>query len=677
MRSENLKLKKKSAFQYYGEKETKSVVSETRNPEIYSHFILQGLSELFEEVQGIVSMQDLTNNAISHLATYADAQVGAFYLWNNSSHRLELSSGYGIDLKKERSVELSYGDDVVQRAATEKQTILIRHSRDNYTLKMGNICVNQIVATPIFYDDTLQGVLELGHSWQEFSVETLELLRLSSMIISTGITIIELNTIIDSWIKSCGKKEQYLQLEDSLKLHQMELSQANEELQRQVVILHEKAAELAHHNIEKEARTAELVIEKQKLIDNEQERKNLVVRLIAMQELADMNAEKAEHLTDLALANKKLFMVNNEFLALNDELVFQNKEKEARAAELAIANQELAAQNREKEAQAAELAIANQELASQNREKEARTAELAIANQELAAQNREKEARAAELAIAYEAKESLRIQVNHMQKLEIIGRLTSGIAHDFNNILACMMGFNEMNHDISDVMMDELSRTDLENNTKQIDLAGRRAVTLINKMLIYCRKETPKKEKMCVLPAQEIINEVLEMLYPMLTSQIKIEFINKCLINQGDCVTCENRNNCNTRIEVEITELHQVLMNLAVNARDAMKERGGVITFSLQKTLDVQAHCVACGAEFEGDFVELNVADNGTGIKPEIIYRIFDPFFTTKEQGEGTGLGLSAVSGIVHHSNGHILIESNLTPPNQGTKFRLLFPIPK
>ncbi|MEI7797124.1 MAG: ATP-binding protein [Methylococcaceae bacterium] len=86
--------------------------------------------------------------------------------------------------------------------------------------------------------------------------------------------------------------------------------------------------------------------------------------------------------------------------------------------------------------------------------------------------------------------------------------------------------------------------------------------------------------------------------------------------------------------------------------------------------------CVACGDKITGNFIEINVADNGTGITPKIINKIFDPFFTTKEQGAGTGLGLSAVSGIVHHCSGHILIDSVQTEPNHGTTFRLLFPIP-
>jgi two-component system cell cycle sensor histidine kinase/response regulator CckA len=150
------------------------------------------------------------------------------------------------------------------------------------------------------------------------------------------------------------------------------------------------------------------------------------------------------------------------------------------------------------------------------------------------------------------------------------------------------------------------------------------------------------------------------MLHPALTSRIKLEVVF----------------NCDGHIEIDAIDLHQILMNLAVNARDAMKKRGGIITISLEIVTDLTAHCVACAEKITGNFIELNVSDNGTGIEPKVISRMFDPFFTTKEQGEGTGLGLSTVSGMVHSSGGHILTDSNLTEPNQGTTFRLLFPIP-
>ena len=299
--------------------------------------------------------------------------------------------------------------------------------------------------------------------------------------------------------------------------------------------------------------------------------------------------------------------------------------------------------------------VTNIELAFQNSEKEKRTEELAIANTELAFQNSEKEKRVTELALALEQNILLSHQVNHMQKLESIGRLTSGIAHDFNNILACMLGYNEMNQYVHDDMSDESLKIELENNTKQIDLAGKRAVELINKMLTYCR-QNDDVEVTNIQPTQWVIQEVLEMLRPALTSRITLETVF----------------DCDEMIQIDAIDLHQIVTNLAVNARDAMKERGGVITISLKKTTSMKVHCVACASMIEGDFIELCVADNGTGIDPKIIHRLFDPFFTTKPQGEGTGLGLSAVSGIVHKSHGHLLVESVL---GQGTSFRLLFPI--
>ena len=270
--------------------------------------------------------------------------------------------------------------------------------------------------------------------------------------------------------------------------------------------------------------------------------------------------------------------------------------------------------------------------------------------------------------------ELLNRQMNHMQKLESIGRLTSGIAHDFNNILMCILGYNEMNVYISEDITDDELKIELENNTKQIDLAGKRAGALIDKMLMYCRQENDDIKKRDVQPTQAVINEVLELLRPALTSKIKIEFLDSCHINQEDCNTCGIRNHCDIRIQIHSGDLHQILTNLAINARDSMREKGGIITISLKKVTEMNVHCDACAKIIEGDFIELSVSDNGTGIEPKIIHRLFDPFFTTKEQGEGTGLGLSAVSGLVHSSHGHVLIDSDLTKENHGTTFRLFFP---
>ena len=270
--------------------------------------------------------------------------------------------------------------------------------------------------------------------------------------------------------------------------------------------------------------------------------------------------------------------------------------------------------------------------------------ELVVVNEELITSNNQNE-------ILYR-------QVNHMQKLESIGRMTSGIAHDFNNILACMMGYNDMNEYISDDITDEALKTELERNTKQINDAGKRAVALINKMLVYCRQDETYVNK-TVQPTQDVIQDVSIMLRPALTSaiQLKIEL------------------DCTKDIQIDSEDLHQILTNLGINARDAMKKSGGVIIISLKIVSEKETYCMACAKVINGDFIELSMADNGTGIEPKIFPRLFDPFFTTKEQGEGTGLGLSTVSGSVHRANGHILIESNVTEPNRGTTFRLLFPL--
>ena len=316
-----------------------------------------------------------------------------------------------------------------------------------------------------------------------------------------------------------------------------------------------------------------------------------------------------------------------------------------------------------------ELTLTNIVLASNTAERAARAVELVLVQ----VQNAEKEKRATELMASYEKNTLLNLQVNHMQKLESIGQLTSGISHDFNNILSCMLGYNEMNLEICDEMLDENLRDELEKNTKQIDNAGQRAVVLIKKMMTYCRQEKTR-EKSTIQPAQEVILEVLGMLRPALTNRIKIEF-DCCSIKNGECGICVKRNVCDTNMQIDTIDLHQILTNLAVNSRDAMKDYGGIITISLNVVSNMTFNCTACAETIEGNFVELSVSDNGSGVAPEIIHRLFDPFFTTKPQGEGTGLGLSAVSGLVHQAGGHLLVDSNQSELKHGTAFRLFFPV--
>ena len=345
-----------------------------------------------------------------------------------------------------------------------------------------------------------------------------------------------------------------------------------------------------------------------------------------------------------------------------------NIERAELTAELMRAYEEIATQKIQEEKQAFELSEAINSLTVQLAEKTERDAELVMANHKLAFQNSEKAKHAAELMISIALNEMLREQNNQLQKVEIIGQLTAGISHDFNNILSCILGYNEMNNDIRDDMKDDALKSELDNNTKQIANAGQRAVGLIGKMMTYARQNEESKIEIDERLMNAKIHDVLEMLKPMLTSKIQLDFVTDC-----DCVSYPEQDNC--AIQIDTSSLHQIITNLTVNARDAMKEVGNNITISLKKVVLSDIHCMACGEMMRGEFIKLAVTDNGSGMKPKIIRRIFDPFFTTKPQGEGTGLGLSTTMGLVHSANGHILVKSHLSGPTQGSSFQLLFPI--
>ncbi len=268
----------------------------------------------------------------------------------------------------------------------------------------------------------------------------------------------------------------------------------------------------------------------------------------------------------------------------------------------------------------------------------------------------ERENNKAKLLSTIEQNQVLNHQVNQMQKIESISRLTSGIAHDFNNILAAIIGYNQLNKFVAEDCLDEQLKEEIRFNTDQVGKASDRAAELIKKMMAYSR-QNPTNKEIEIRPTCEVINEVLDMMRPALTSifQLHAEV-------DGDFT-----------IQIDSTNLHQILTNLIVNARDAMKQ-GGNIIISLKQITTHELVCNACIETLEGDFIELSISDTGTGIGQKVIDHIFDPFFTTKPVGEGTGLGLSTVSGMVHEAHGHITIESKTTAPNTGTTFRLLFP---
>lgn len=249
-------------------------------------------------------------------------------------------------------------------------------------------------------------------------------------------------------------------------------------------------------------------------------------------------------------------------------------------------------------------------------------------------------------------------RLTQMQKIESLGRLTAGIAHDFNNILSGIMGYNGLNRlIIAEDLTDSDCKEELLANVLEIEKASQRAARLIKQMMAYSRN-CPIDADPEIRPTVEVIAEALALIRPAIG---KLYHIYADIDNDLD-------------IQIDATHLHQIITNLIVNARDAMKD-GGEIRVTLDCITMHKQLCTACFKELSGNYIELSVKDVGTGITSSVLDHIFDPFFTTKPIGEGTGLGLSTVSGIVHKAGGHIVVESSEDAINHGTTFRLLFPL--
>ncbi|WP_176225097.1 PAS domain S-box protein [Methylomagnum ishizawai] len=245
-------------------------------------------------------------------------------------------------------------------------------------------------------------------------------------------------------------------------------------------------------------------------------------------------------------------------------------------------------------------------------------------------------------------RESLQRQLQQAQHMEAIGRLTGGIAHDFNNILASILGYTGLALDRH--VPDPHGK--LAEYLRQIKTAGERARDLVAKMLAYSRDGEARA--LPPLAPGPLVAEVIGMLESVMPPGVEVR---------------ADLDPAVPDILIEPVDFHQVLTNLALNARDAIGEAGRIDI--VLRRVAVDAGCAACHRRVRGGFVELSVADSGTGIEDGVLPRIFEPFFTTKPLGKGTGMGLPVVLGIVHHAGGHILVES---PPGTGAVFRLLFP---
>ena len=237
-------------------------------------------------------------------------------------------------------------------------------------------------------------------------------------------------------------------------------------------------------------------------------------------------------------------------------------------------------------------------------------------------------------------------QFLQVQKMEAVGRLAAGISHDFNNILGVIIGQIELLND--SLSEDHPAKT----NVDRVRQAARRAIILIRQLLTFSRQETIQPR---VLNLNGAVESVAELLRPMIGEDIELRIsLEKSLVN----------------IQADPAQIDQIVMNLAVNARDAMQQ-GGIITLrTANVTLD-RTYQETHRSIPPGNYVMLSVSDTGSGMDPQTRARVFEPFFTTKAPGKGTGLGLSTVYGIVAKSGGHIWVYSE---PGHGTTFKIYFP---
>ena len=242
---------------------------------------------------------------------------------------------------------------------------------------------------------------------------------------------------------------------------------------------------------------------------------------------------------------------------------------------------------------------------------------------------------------------SLKNSIEQARKMEAVGTLAGGIAHDFNNILTSVLGFTEL-------ALNDVTRGSLQEERLQAVLsAGRRARDLVKQILTFARKSD---EEIKPLQVDIIIKETLKLLRSTIPTTIELK----------------QNINSDSKIMGAPTQVHQIIMNLCANAAQALEEEGGVLTVGLRDTrLDADFTNKYVGLK-PGTYLELKVSDTGKGIPPNIINSIFEPYFTTKDKGEGTGMGLATVHGIVKKYNGEILVESKL---NEGTAFTVYLPV--
>lgn len=262
----------------------------------------------------------------------------------------------------------------------------------------------------------------------------------------------------------------------------------------------------------------------------------------------------------------------------------------------------------------------------------------------------EENERETEAAIVYlletTERRTLENQINQSQKMDMVGQLAGGIAHDFNNVLSAIMMAN-------DFLLNAHKPTDPSfQDIMQIKQNATRAATLVRQLLAFSRRQTLRPQ---VLDLGDALSDLTMLLRRLIGEKVKLD-----LVHGRDLWP----------VKVDVSQFEQVIVNLAVNARDAMPD-GGKLTVRTANVTAEEAAQLANKGMPAADYVRIDVADTGTGIPPDIVDKIFEPFFSTKEVGKGTGLGLSTVYGIVKQTGGFIYVDSEA---DHGTSFHIFLP---
>jgi two-component system cell cycle sensor histidine kinase/response regulator CckA len=262
----------------------------------------------------------------------------------------------------------------------------------------------------------------------------------------------------------------------------------------------------------------------------------------------------------------------------------------------------------------------------------------------------EEDERETEAAIVYmletTERRALENQINQSQKMDMVGQLAGGIAHDFNNVLSAIMMAN-------DFLLNAHKPTDPSfQDIMQIKQNATRAATLVRQLLAFSRRQTLRPQ---VLALGDALSDLTMLLRRLIGEKVKLD-----LVHGRDLWP----------VKVDVSQFEQVIVNLAVNARDAMPD-GGKLTVRTANMTTEEAAQLAYKGMPPAEYVRIDIIDTGTGIPADIVDKIFEPFFSTKEVGKGTGLGLSTVYGIVKQTGGFIYVDSEA---GKGTSFHIFLP---